>query len=150
MKKLKIAVVNGPNINLTGKREPEIYGYRTLDDLNRELTELAGTLDTELVFFQSNSEGAIIDYLQKASDSCDGIILNPAAYTHTSVAIRDAVSASALPVIEVHFSNIFGRESFRAESLTASVCTGQICGLGFFSYKAALMGLTDYIRSDRA
>lgn len=140
-------VINGPNINMLGTREPEIYGSLTLDDIINNLKDYAKTLGIELETFQSNVEGEIVNTIQKAKTDCSGIVLNPAAYTHTSVAIRDAIAAVGLPCVEVHLSNIHNREEFRKNSLTAPVCIGQIAGFGANSYKLGLQGLVDYINA---
>lgn len=140
-------VINGPNINMLGTREPEIYGSLTLDDIINNLKDYAKTLGIELETFQSNVEGEIVNTIQKAKNDCSGIVINPAAYTHTSVAIRDAIAAVGLPCVEVHLSNIHNREEFRKNSLTAPVCIGQIAGFGANSYKLGLLGLVDYINA---
>lgn len=144
---MRILIINGPNINLLGTREPEIYGSLTLEKIEKDLSEYALSLGVELKFFQSNIEGEIVDAVQKAKNEwdCDGIVINPAAYTHTSVAIRDAISAVALPTVEVHISNIHNREEFRKHSFIAPVCIGQIAGFGADSYKLGLKGLVDNI-----
>lgn len=144
---MKIMVINGPNINMLGTREPEIYGSLTLDDIINNLKDYAKTLGIELETFQSNVEGEIVNTIQKAKNDCSGIVINPAAYTHTSVAIRDAIAAVGLPCVEVHLSNIHKREEFRKNSLTAPVCIGQIAGFGANSYKLGLQGLVDYINA---
>ncbi len=144
---MKIMVINGPNINMLGTREPEIYGSLTLDDIINNLKDYAKTLGIELETFQSNVEGEIVNTIQKAKNDCSGIVINPAAYTHTSVAIRDAIAAVGLPCVEVHLSNIHNREEFRKNSLTAPVCIGQIAGFGANSYKLGLQGLVDYINA---
>lgn len=144
---MKILIINGPNINLLGTREPEIYGSLTLDDIINNLKDYAKTLGIELKTFQSNVEGEIVNTIQKAKNDCSGIVINPAAYTHTSVAIRDAIAAVGLPCVEVHLSNIHNREEFRKNSLTAPVCIGQIAGFGANSYKLGLQGLVDYINA---
>lgn len=133
----KILVINGPNLNLLGKREPEIYGATTLKDIEQKIKTRAKKAGVEADFFQSNHEGAIVDSLQNADGIYDFIILNAAAYTHTSVAIRDAISAIGVPVIEVHLSNIHKREEFRHKSLLAPVVVGQVLGFGAESYMAA-------------
>jgi len=138
-----ILVVNGPNLNLLGTREPEIYGHMTLQDLEKELVGLARDLQVELRFFQSNSEGAIIDFLQKEGPDASGVILNPGAFTHYSYAIRDAVASVGIRTVEVHLSNIYGREEFRHKSVIAPVCTGQISGLRSKGYLAALRFLVE-------
>lgn len=144
---MRILIVNGPNINLLGTREPEIYGTLSLDEIENKLCEYAQDLKVELCFFQSNIEGEIVDAIQKAKFdwNCQGIVINPAAYTHTSVAIRDAISAVALPTVEVHISNIHNREEFRRQSFVAPVCIGQVAGFGLDSYELGLKGLVDYI-----
>lgn len=142
---MKILIINGPNINLLGTREPEIYGTLTLDKINAELLTFANELGVEIETFQSNIEGEIVDKIQWAKGNCEGIVINPAAYTHTSVAIRDAISAVALPAVEVHISNIHSREEFRKHSFIAPVCIGQIAGFGLDSYKLGLRGLINHI-----
>ena len=139
-----ILVVNGPNLNLLGRREPEIYGSGTLSDLESELKSLSGKLKVELRFLQSNCEGDIIDYLHSNGFEADALIINPGAFTHYSYAIRDAIEAVGIRTVEVHLSNIFGREEFRHHSVIAPVCVGQICGFGFESYHAALRLLAEY------
>mgnify|MGYP001673352228 CR=1 FL=1 len=134
----KILVLNGPNLNLLGKREPEIYGAATLADINEALRERAAKAGAAIEFFQSNHEGALVDAVQNAEGSADFILLNAAAFTHYSIAIRDAVAAIDVPVIEVHISNIHQRETFRHTSVLASVAMAQISGLGAESYMAAL------------
>ncbi len=133
-----VLVINGPNLNLLGDREPDIYGKLTLKDIIDKMTELSKKLNLELDFFQSDHEGEIVEKVGKSRKVFDWIIINPAAYTHTSVAIRDAVAASGLPVIEVHISNIYSREEFRQKSLIAPVSRGQISGFGLSSYLLAL------------
>ena len=147
---MKILVINGPNLNLLGTREPEIYGTLTLEKTNENLAAYAKELGVEIETFQSNIEGEIVDKIQQAKldgAGCCGIVINPAAYTHTSVAIRDAISAVSLPAVEVHISNIHNREEFRKNSLIAPVCIGQIAGFGQDSYKLALEGLVNYIKN---
>lgn len=134
-----IAILNGPNLDRLGKREPEIYGSESLADLEKRLRTEASELGVELDFYQSNHEGALVDKIHALTDSgCTGVILNGAAYTHTSVALRDAISASGLNVIEVHISNVYKREVFRHKSFTAGVSVGVISGLGFDGYSYAL------------
>ena len=140
---MKILIINGPNINLLGTREPEIYGNLTLDKINEKLSVYSDDIGVELETFQSNIEGEIVDKIQWAKDFCDGIVINPEAYTHTSVAIRDAISAVKLPAVEVHISNIHKREEFRHHSVTVPECVGQICGLGLKGYELALEALAD-------
>lgn len=137
---MKIAVVNGPNLNFLGIREPHIYGHETLEDLKHKLLQIGQTkTDLELVFFQSNSEGELIDFLQQCYyDHIDGIIINPGALTHYSYALADAIKSISLPTIEVHISNIYQREAFRSHSVTAASCIGCITGLGFEGYRVAL------------
>jgi len=143
---MKLLVLHGPNLNMLGKREPQVYGNRTLDDINFSLEKLAVELDCQLVISQSNCEGELVGLIQAASD-CDGILINPAAYTHTSIAIRDAISAVGLPCVEVHLSNIHRRESFRHLSYTAPVAVGQICGFGSDSYLLGLRALFNHIKN---
>jgi 3-dehydroquinate dehydratase-2 len=138
---MNILVLHGPNLNLLGVREPEVYGTLTLDDINSALAGLAAELGCSLSIVQSNSEGEIVDTIQAAIGRFNGILINPAAYTHTSVAIRDALSAVSLPVVEVHLSNIHRRESFRRRSHIAPVALGQICGFGRDSYLLGLRAL---------
>lgn len=134
----RILVLHGPNLNLLGTREPEIYGSTTLDDINGMIAERAAEADIETAFYQSNHEGDLVDAIQQANHKFDFIIFNAAAFTHYSIAIRDAIAAIDVPVIEVHISNIHQREEFRHTSVLAPVAMGQICGLGVESYLAAL------------
>ena len=145
---MKFLVLHGPNLNMLGKREPKHYGTRTLIDINSSLEKLAGELGCTLSIYQSNTEGELIDAIQAAAADCDGILINPAAYTHTSIAIRDALSAVGLPCVEVHLSNIHSRESFRHKSLTAPIAIGQICGFGSDSYLLGLRALFNHIKND--
>jgi 3-dehydroquinate dehydratase-2 len=138
---MRILLINGPNLNLLGKREPEIYGTLTLPDIEARVTERAKALNVELRTFQSNHEGAIVDYLQQEGPAADGIILNGGALTHYGLSLRDALLAIGKPVIEVHISNIYGRDWFRRRSVTADVCRGMITGLGWYGYIAALEAL---------
>lgn len=140
---MKILVLNGPNLNLLGEREPNIYGGDTLEAISGKLAKKALEMGHELMFYQSNSEGAIIDSLHAARHDCAGVILNAGAYTHYSYAIRDAIAAIRIPVIEVHLSNVDSREGFRRESVIAPVCKGRITGFGKYSYALALSAL-DY------
>jgi len=142
----RILVIHGPNLNLLGRREPEIYGRTTLDEINSHLAALGAQLGFALDTFQSNHEGAIVDRIQQAAGVYDGLIINAAAFTHTSIAIRDALAMLKVPVIEVHLSNIHRREPFRHTSMTAGVVTGQILGLGAAGYALALRGLAEMVR----
>ena len=137
----RILVLHGPNLNLLGSREPGVYGSTTLEGINASLSDLARELRVEIRTEQSNSEGALVDAIQGALADCAAILINPAAYTHTSVAIRDAVAAVALPTVEVHLSNIHAREPFRTHSYLAPVAVGQICGFGPESYLLGLRAL---------
>jgi 3-dehydroquinate dehydratase-2 len=137
-----IGILNGPNLNRLGKREPKVYGSDTLADLEARLTKEAAELGVKVECFQSNNEGALIDKLHAWADAgITGVAFNPGGYTHTSVALRDAVTASGLPVIEIHISNVHAREEFRHKSMTAAVCVGVIAGLGFDGYSLALRQL---------
>ena len=141
----RVLVVHGPNLNLLGLREPGVYGRKTLEEINAALATLGQRLGVAVETFQSNHEGAIVDRLQKAIGACDGVVINAAAYTHTSVAIRDALAMLGMPVVEVHLSNIHKREPFRHTSLTAPVVTGQIVGLGPVGYQLALRAIAEMI-----
>lgn len=147
---MKILVINGPNLNMLGKREPEIYGTTTLLEIEKELFEYSKSFGgVELEFFQSNLEGEIVEKIQGAMNVFDGILINPAAYTHTSVAIADAIKAVNLPAVEIHLSNIQDREDFRKNSFTAPACIGQISGFGKDSYLAALFCLVKYLEKQK-
>jgi 3-dehydroquinate dehydratase-2 len=142
---MKILILHGPNLNLLGKREPEVYGKATLDEINRQLMKKASSLGLEIQCLQSNHEGALIDALHEAIKWADGVIINAAGLTHTSVALRDAIASTGLPTVEVHLSNIHAREQFRRRSLIASVCAGQIAGFGADSYNLALLALKEIV-----
>ncbi len=135
---MKILFLNGPNLNLLGKREPEIYGNLSLADIEFQVRQRAAATKTEIEFRQSNTEGELVSWIQESKNSADVIVINAAAYTHTSVALRDAISAVGIPTIEIHLSNVHAREEFRHKSLIAAVCVGQISGFGVNSY---LLGL---------
>lgn len=141
-----ILVLHGPNLNLLGSREPEIYGKMSLADINAEIVQFGSTLGVTADCFQSNHEGELIDRIHHASqDGCSGLMINPGGYTHTSIALRDAISATDLPTVEVHLSNIHARESFRHVSLIAPVALGQICGFGWKGYLLGLQALADHL-----
>lgn len=139
----RILVIHGPNLNLLGEREPGVYGTSGIDELNNNIIDRAKSLGMECEIFQSNHEGAIIDRLHSARMTFDGVVINAGAYTHYSYAIRDAISAIKIPVIEVHISNIDARDAFRANSVIAPVCKGSICGFGFMSYYLAVQALSE-------
>lgn len=142
---MRIKVINGPNLNLLGEREPGIYGELTLAEIQHQLNDLAQELGCQVDFFQSNHEGELIDEIHACRSGYDGILINPAAFTHYAYAIRDAIAAVELPVVEVHMSNIHQREAFRHQSVTAPVCKGQIAGFGVGSYLLGLRGLVEII-----
>lgn len=144
---LKILVLHGPNLNLLGRREPEVYGSTTLDDINQSLELLGQSLQVQVSAFQSNHEGDLVDKIHQAWGQQDGILINPGAYTHTSVAIRDAIAGVALPTVEVHLSNVYKREAFRHHSYIAPVAIGQISGFGAESYRLGLQALVGHLRS---
>lgn len=144
---MKILLLHGPNLNLLGTREPEIYGAMTLDDINEKMIALGKELGTEIKCLQSNHEGALIDALHAARTWAGGVVFNPGGYTHTSVALRDAISAIVIPVIEVHLSNVYAREEFRHTSFVSAVCKGKVSGFGWRSYELGLRGLIDIINA---
>lgn len=141
----KIMVIHGPNLNMLGKREPEVYGTATLADVNRMLAQRATALGLVVEAFQSNHEGELVDKIQAAVGTCSGMIINPAAYTHTSVAIKDALILLDVPVIEVHISNVYKREPFRHVSMVSDVVSGKIVGLGINGYKLGLDALAEMV-----
>ena len=143
---MKILIINGPNLNLLGTREPEKYGYLTLEEINQKTSDFAQKNGINASFFQSNIEGEIVTKIQQAKGVFDGIIINPAAYTHTSIALRDAILAVKIPCVEVHLSNIHSREEFRKTSYTAPVCIGQISGFKKDSYTLALRAIVNYLK----
>lgn len=143
---LRVQVIHGPNLNLLGLREPRVYGIQTLADIEKVLASEAESLGAVLESFQSNSEGALVDCIQAAFGQKDGLLINPGAYTHTSVAIRDAIAAVGIPTVEVHLSNIHKREAFRHHSYIAAVAVGQICGFGADSYRLGLSALVSHLR----
>ena len=144
---MKILVIHGPNLNLLGDREPEKYGKRTLNDINAAIKKLAGELGAEVEFFQSNCEGELVTKIQEVKQNFDGILINPAAYTHTSIVLRDAILAVTKPCIEVHLSNIYTREEFRHHSYIAPVCVGQISGFGLDSYLLGLRAIVNHLKN---
>ncbi|WP_372236848.1 type II 3-dehydroquinate dehydratase [Campylobacter pinnipediorum] len=140
-KKFKIMVIQGPNINMLGVRDPGMYGSMKMEDIHSQMKVVAEQYGADIEFFQSNFEGELVDKIQECLGEVDGIIINPAAYSHTSIAIRDAISAVGLPAIEVHISNIYRREEFREKSLIAPVCAGHIAGFGPVGYHLAMIGM---------
>ena len=144
---MRILVLHGPNLNLLGQREPGLYGSDTLPDIDAELSQQAERLGAQLECFQSNHEGALVDRIQQAAGSVDGVLINAGAYTHTSIAIRDALLGVALPFVELHLSNVHAREPFRHHSYLADKAVGVICGFGPISYYLALEGMVAHLRS---
>jgi 3-dehydroquinate dehydratase-2 len=140
-----VLVLHGPNLNLLGRREPQTYGVVSLSTINTALQEMAEELGAQLRILQSNHEGALVDALHQALDWADAVVINPGAYTHTSVALRDAIAAVKLPTVEVHLSNIYAREPFRHDSLIAPVCVGQVSGFGWRSYLVGLRAIVEYL-----
>ncbi len=143
---MKILLLHGPNLNLLGTREPEVYGSMTLNDINVKIVALGKELGAEITCLQSNHEGALIDALHDARTWASGVVFNPGGYTHTSVALRDAISAIVIPVIEVHLSNVYAREEFRHTSFVSAVCKGKVSGFGWRSYELGLRGLIDIMK----
>jgi len=146
---MRILLINGPNLNTLGTREPDVYGNVTLSEIEARVREKASALNVEVRAFQSNSEGALIDFIQAEAPDAAGIIINPGALTHYSFALRDALAASGLPAIEVHISNIYGREHFRRRSVTAACCLGIVAGLGWRGYVAAFDALVEMMRGQK-
>tara|TARA_B100000700_G_C14950962_1_gene811635 strand:+ start:84 stop:566 length:483 start_codon:yes stop_codon:yes gene_type:complete len=142
---MNVLIINGPNLNLVGKREPAIYGSQTLEDIQEELLITAKDLNVKLQFFQSNSEGEMIDCIHKSVGSIEGILINAGAYTHTSIALRDALLGVSIPYVEVHLTNIYSREGFRQKSFLSDKSVGLICGFGSISYQLALRGIVSFL-----
>lgn len=144
----KVLVINGPNLNMLGIREPKIYGKLSLEQINAKLTNLADQLGLQIEFYQSNHEGELIDKIHQGYSMINGILINPGAFTHYSLALRDAIDAVKIPCVEVHISNIHAREEFRRQSVIAPVCIGQIAGFGESSYLLGLRALADFLQND--
>ena len=142
---MKILILHGANLNLLGTREPEVYGSLTLESLNEKLIAEGQKMSVEITCQQSNHEGTLMDALHSANEWADGVVFNPAGYTHTSVALRDAIASIEIPVVEVHISNVYAREEFRHKSLVSAVCVGKISGFGWMSYKLALEALVEML-----
>lgn len=147
---MKILILHGPNLNLLGTRQPEIYGALTLADIEEKLVELAGEHHVELACKQSNHEGELIDALHDARSWADGVVFNPGGYTHTSIALRDAISAIGIPVVEIHLSNVYAREEFRHVSMISAVCKGKVVGFGWRSYLLGLRALMEMLSDKEA
>lgn len=147
---MKIMVIQGPNLNMLGVREQHVYGPMKLEQIHAQMKDFAGQNSADIEFFQSNLEGEIVDKIQECYGEIDGIIINPAAYTHTSIAIRDAIAAVGLPTIEVHISNIHRREEFRKENMVAPVCSSSIVGFGPFGYHLAMIGIIQVVQEVKA
>jgi 3-dehydroquinate dehydratase II len=145
---MKILILHGPNLNLLGSREPGIYGNIDLDEINRRVSDLAIKMELEVKCYQSNHEGALIDALHDARSWASGVVINPGGYTHTSVALRDAISGIKIPVVEVHLSNVYAREEFRHKSLISAVCVGKISGFGWHSYLLGLQAIAEIIKKE--
>ncbi|NIR42538.1 MAG: type II 3-dehydroquinate dehydratase [Gemmatimonadetes bacterium] len=143
---MTVGVLHGPNLNLLGRREPETYGFEDLDSINRRIADAAAELDAESEFFQSNIEGELVDWIQRAEARLDGLLVNAGGYTHTSVAIRDALAAISIPFVEVHLTNVYAREPFRRHSHLSDIAVGLVVGFGGDSYILALQGLVAYLR----
>lgn len=146
---MRIAAVHGPNLNLLGRREPEVYGRHTLSDVNAALADEARGVGAEVEWYQSNHEGELVDFIQQAAARVDGFVVNAGAYTHTSIALRDALAAVARPYVEVHISNVFARERFRHRSYLAAQAVGVVCGFGADSYRLGLRGLAEHLRREK-
>tara|TARA_Y100001968_G_C19450010_1_gene767900 strand:+ start:143 stop:583 length:441 start_codon:yes stop_codon:yes gene_type:complete len=144
---VKLLLINGPNLNLLGHREPEIYGFDTLESIEKKLKDQATKEDVQLICFQSNSEGEIVDQIHQSRQKIDGILINAGAYTHTSIAIRDALISVSVPYVELHLSNTYAREEFRKTSYISDRAIGIICGFGVLSYSLALQGMLSYLRT---
>ncbi|TKI69214.1 type II 3-dehydroquinate dehydratase [Sulfurimonas crateris] len=147
---MKIVVIQGPNLNMLGVREQQIYGSMKLEQIHAQMKDFASQSGLDIEFFQSNLEGEIVDKIQECYGDADGIIINPAAYTHTSIAIRDAISAVSLPTIEVHISNVHRREEFRKQNMIAAVCSSSIVGFGPFGYHLAMVGMVQIMNEIKA
>lgn len=142
----KILIINGPNLNMLGVREPGIYGSATIKDVEESLLRLSEELGVEVVFFQSNHEGGIIDRIHQAFGNCDGLVINPGAFTHYSYAIRDAIDSVKIPTVEIHISNVHAREEFRHHSVIAPIAVGQIMGFGIYGYQLALRAIVNHLQ----